>query len=140
MPGKRLVRCLILALAGLMAAATTAAAQQADWRPVGNPEDSFWIDAASIVREGNRVRYWHESRRAEPTQGGPGGPYDRIGGRMEIDCRARTIRTLEMYTKLGDRTNYSSPASGEGLRPEAIPPGRSAEADLRAVCLNEWRR
>lgn len=135
----RVARHPILALAALTAAATPAAAQHPDWRNMRSPGEDAWIDAASIVRDGDRVRYWRESRNAVPTQGGPGGPYDRSGARMEVNCRARTIHTLEMYTKLGARTNCSSPATGEGLRPAPIR-GSSAEADLRAVCLNQWPR
>jgi hypothetical protein len=141
MPRPRVAHYPILALAALTAAATAAAAQQPDWRNMRSPGEDAWIDAASIVRDGDRVRYWRESRLATPAEGGPGGQaYDRIGGRMEVDCRARTMRTLEMYTKLGERTTFSSPARGEGLRPEPIRRAGSGEADLRAVCLNQWPR
>jgi hypothetical protein len=141
MAGKRLARYLILGFAALPAAAIAAAAQQPDWRNMRGVGEDTWIDAASIVRDGDRVRYWRENRVAAPVESGPGGQaYDRIGGRMEVDCRARTMRTLEMYTKLGERTTFSSPARGEGLRPEPIRPGGSAEVDLRAVCLNQWPR
>lgn len=141
MPEKRIARYLILAFAALPVAIVAAPPQQPSWRAMSGSGEDAYIDTASIARDGDRVRFWREIRLGAPVEGGPGGQaYDRIGGRMEVDCRARTMRTLEMYTKLGGRTTSSSPASGEGLRPEAVRRGGSAEADLRAVCLNQWPR
>ena len=90
----------------------------------------------SIRRDGDRVRFWREVRMNEPQQS-QGARYDRVGAHMEIDCRARTLRNIEVYMKLGERTLVRD--SG-GPEVEAIGPGTLGEANLRSVCHNEWPR
>ncbi len=114
-----------------------AAAQQASWRASSSSGDqSAFIDTASITRDGDRVRFLREVRGT--TRSFPDGRrYDRLGSRMEIDCRAGTARNLELYANLGE-TTVAREAVGDDA--QTIQSGSTLDADRRAVCANEWPR
>ncbi len=81
------------------------------------------------------MRFWREVRSASPRTFQGGERYDRLGARVEVDCRARTMSSLEVYAKLGDRVIGGGAASG---RVDPIEAGSTADSDMRAVCFNDW--
>ena len=124
-------------LAGLLglALAAPAAAQKA-WRHASSAGGQrAFIDTASIVRSGDKVEYWRELRASQPTVLSDGTRYDVIGTRIEIDCRAMTLRALENYA------SYEGSEIARFEREEAIEPiaaGTTAAVEARAVCDGEW--
>lgn len=126
----------LLPLAAAMLAPLPAAAQQQTWRQASSSGDrTAYIDTASIQRDGDKVRFWREVRSPAPVRFDSGESFDRLGARMEVDCRARTLVNLEVYAKLGDQLVVSG--AGDGTV-EPIETGSTADTDLRAACFNEW--
>ncbi len=113
-----------------------ASAQPQTWRQGSSSGgQAAFIDTASIERAGDKVRFWREVRTAQPALFESGERYDRIGSLLEVDCRARTLRNLRIYAKLGDTLIFES---GEASELEAVEAGTTADTDLRAACFNEW--
>lgn len=111
--------------------------QQQDWRASSmRGGTTVYIDAASITRNGDSVRFWAEMRRSEVQTLDDGTRYDRLGLQAEMNCAERTYQILQVYSALGDRRPTASPITGEV---ERIEEGTTAEVDMRAVCFNEWR-
>lgn len=128
-------RCLSLLIV-LLAAPLPAMAQDSTWRPSSSSGGRFaMIDTASIVRDGARVRAVREVRTLEPQTFETGARYDRLGALMEFDCAARTARTIRVYARLGDEVIGEDDVE-DAVAP--VVPGSTADADLRAVCFNEW--
>jgi hypothetical protein len=94
-----------------------------------------FIDTDSIRREGDRVSFWREVRWPEPRALEGGGRFDRIAALYEGDCRAMTMRTMEVRAKLAGEIVYSGRASGEVESPA---PGTNGHVDLRAACFGDW--
>lgn len=124
--------------AALVTLGFPASAQQQGWRPASsNGEQRAYIDTASIRRDGDLVRFTREIRMGRIHQFGSGARYDILGALMEVDCRARTLRSLEGYLKLGDAVVLREEGDG-GMEP--VRPGTTADTDLRAVCFDDWPR
>lgn len=114
-----------------------AAAQQApNWRAAssGNAQAAF-IDTNSIVRSGDKVRIVREVRSREPMAFDDGTRFDSLGSLIEFDCRANTLRTIEVWVRLGSRELVRGPGDNQI---DAVRPGTTAATDLRAACFDEW--
>lgn len=123
-------------LAALFALAIPASAQQQSWRPASRAgERQAFIDTSSIRRDGDRVRFVREIRGGEISQLQSGERFNVIGAVMEVDCRARTLRNLELYIRLDEAMVGRAEANGNV---EPVQPGSTADTDLRAACFNEW--
>lgn len=128
----------ILAVAALLAPVAAASAQAPEWRLASSDGDNqAFIDTASIRRDGDKVRFWREIRTPEPVTLEGGLRFDRLGSLGEVDCRARTRRTLELYAKLDGEEIARGEDTGEV---EPIVPASTGETEMRAVCLGEWVR
>jgi hypothetical protein len=72
----------------------------------------------------------------EPQAAPTGERFDRMEALIEVQCRAKTYRYLRQRAKLGDVLIY------DGKDPEnsaqAIEPGSTVDAELRAVCFDDW--
>ncbi|HYD14691.1 MAG TPA: surface-adhesin E family protein [Allosphingosinicella sp.] len=122
-------------LAALLATALPASAQES-WRPASRAgQQRAFIDTSSLRRTGDKVRFRREIRMGETRSFSDGTRYDRIGSFMEMDCRARTLQTLEAYAMLGAAVVVRQDGDGQI---EPVRAGSTADADLRAACFNEW--
>lgn len=111
--------------------------QGGTWRQAsGSGGQSGYIDTASMQRTGDRIRFWREIRTREPQNFRDGQSFDRLGASIEVDCRARTFRTIELYAKLGEQLVGRTDAEDREAR--EVPAGTTTEAEFRAVCFNEW--
>lgn len=121
---------LLLAMAGSPALAE-------NWRKAGSMGDVVgYVDTDDIKRDGDKVRFWTQIRYPEP-QGLPSGHrFDRMAALVEIDCTAKTYRTLRTRANLGDRLVYSGKVRKDPLSP--VRPGTNVDAQRRAVCLDDW--
>ena len=118
--------------------ALPASAHQENWRPASsNGTAQAYIDTSSMRRDGDRVRFVREVRMGSVQQFEDGRRYDVLGALMEVDCRARTLRNLEGYARLGSETVATEFSDGNV---DPVQPGSTADTDLRAACFNEWPR
>jgi hypothetical protein len=128
----------IVWVVALVAPAFPASAHQESWRPASsNGTAQAYIDASSMRRDGDRVRFVREVRMGSVQQFEDGRRYDVLGALMEVDCRARTLRNLEGYARLGNATVATEFSDGNA---EPVQPGSTADTDFRAACFNEWPR
>ena len=119
---------------GLLAAAAPARAET--WRASSSDGNaSAFIDADSIVRTGDQVRFRRELRWPEVRLLGNRLRYNRLLADYEGDCRAMTLRSLSVAAKLDDEVVLAGEGSGEI---EQARPGSTAEVDLRSACFGEW--
>jgi hypothetical protein len=129
------IRAAIAAAASAAALLAAPAAAQT-WRASSSTDDArAFIDTETIRREGDRVLFWREVRWPKARQLDSGLRYDRIAAHYEGDCRAMTLRTVEVARKLRDRVVLADEFRGEL---EIVRPGTTAETDIRAACFGEW--
>ena len=95
-----------------------------------------YIDTDAIERDGDNIRFWTEIRFPEAQAAPTGHRFDRMGALVEIDCREKTYRTLRNRANLGDRLIYQGKVPKDA--PNPIRPGTNVDAQLRAVCFNDW--
>ena len=121
----------------LLLAMTGSPAMSENWRQMGTLGESVgYLDMDSIKRSGDKVRFWRDVRSPEPETAPTGHRFDSASVLIEVDCRARNFRYLRQRAKLGDRIIYDAKDPNDSLH--AIGPGSVIDAELRAVCFNEW--
>ncbi len=130
------MRHSILAVPILLAMVSSPALSD-NWRQMGTMGDSVgYIDIDSIKRSGDKVRFWRHVRSPEPQTAPTGHRFDSMAVLIEVSCRAKTFRYLRHRAKLGDRIFYDAKDPNDSLH--AIRPGSAIDAELRAVCFNDW--
>lgn len=121
----------------LLLATVSSPALSENWRQMGMIGDSVgYIDMDSIKRSGDKVRFWRDVRRPEPQTAPTGHRFDSSAVLIEVNCRAKEFRYLRQRAKLGDRLIYDAKDPNDSL--QAIRPGSVIDAELRAVCFNDW--
>lgn len=94
-------------------------------------QDFFYIDPATIRKDGNMRRVWRLTSFKQPSKGGTLSHRDR----SEFDCTQERYRILELSAHsepmAGGKT--TSIEQGNGLWSE-IPPGTAIEEMLKIVC------
>jgi len=126
-------RALGLAVA-ILAAAGPAGAET--WRSASSGLGATaYIDTDSIRRDGDRISFWRELRWREVRALDSGRRFDRLAALYEGDCRAMTLRPIEIRARLGETVVLSGRSGGEVENP---PPGTNGHTDLRAACFGDW--
>jgi hypothetical protein len=122
------VRPIWIACLGCLAA-TPAAAE--NWVRVGGG-DTFteYVDADSIVRDKDEVRFRREMRFAAKRPEG----FDRMAFSSLASCRDRTIGDLSMAFFLGDHELMSSSFREKGLAREPAAPGTASGRAVGFAC------
>jgi hypothetical protein len=121
---------------GIAVLAAAAPAQAETWRSSSSGMGAVaYIDTDSIRRDGDRVSFWREVRWPEARTLDSGGRFDRIAARYEGDCRAMTLRPIEIRAKLAGEIVFSGDSTAEVETP---PPGTNGHTDLRAACFGDW--
>lgn len=129
------MRGTILAL-GFSLALLGSAAQSQNWRASSSGQGAVaYIDAASIQRTGDKVRFWRELRWPEARTLSDGVRYDRMAAYYEADCPKMTLRSVKLRVGLGDQVLLALEEPGEL---ETVTPGSNAEVDLRSACFDDW--
>jgi hypothetical protein len=124
---------IAIAACALVAASSV---QAETWRASSaNDGARGYIDTDSIVREGERVRFWREVRWPKPRTLDDGIVFDRLAALYEADCGGNTLRTLRIRAGLGERTWSEGQADGTT---ETVQPGSTGYIDLRSACFGEW--
>ena len=130
------MRLAIFAVPLLLAMASSPALSE-NWRQMGTIGDSVgYLDMDSIKKSGDKVRFWRDVRHPEPRTAPTGHRFDSNAVLIEVDCRAKQFRYLRQRAKLGDRVIYDAKDPNDSL--QAIRPGSVIDAELRAVCFNDW--
>ena len=116
--------------------AAAAPAQAETWRASSSGMGAVaFIDTESIRRDGDRVSFWREVRWSDVRSLDSGGRFNRIAALYEGDCRAMTLRPMEVRAKLDEQIVFSGQGSGEIETP---PPGTNGHVDLRSACFGDW--
>ena len=119
----------------IMLSASPALAE--NWREVSNRDAVVsYIDADAIKRDGDKVRFWMELRLPQVQTAPTGERFDRMAAMVEINCRAKTYRSLRQRANLGDRLIHEGKSPVNSAR--AVTPGTPGDAELRAVCFDDW--
>lgn len=120
----------------LLAMASSPALSE-NWRQMGtNGARVGYVDMDSIKRSGDKVRFWRDVRSPEPETAPTGHRFDSASVLIEVNCRAKKFRYLRQRAKLGDRLIYDAKDPNDSLHD--IGPGSVIDAELRAVCFNDW--
>lgn len=128
------MRVAIWAVAISFGLASPAAAET--WRASSKGQGAAaYIDTDSIQRSGDEVRFRRELRWDEPRTFENGTRFDRIAALYVADCRAMTLRAINMSAALGDKVLFSGDSNEAA---EKAAPGTTAETDLRSACFNQW--
>jgi hypothetical protein len=121
------------ALAAALAAAAPAAAEQ--WRAIAIDAGSAhagtaaYADADTIARSGDAIGFDFQIRLADPPEG-----FDRIAGRMLIDCAARLLGSENSAHYLGETR-----AAEFGPRPlQPVRPGTNGAVILENICSGRF--
>ena len=118
----------LAACCALLAAAPAAAES---WvRVGGDAEVGEFVDADSVRRAGDEVRFRREMRFAAPRPEG----FDRLAFSHAASCRDRTLAVLAMSFHLGDHELMSSTFRDDGRTPDAAPPETPAGRALAYAC------
>ena len=108
-----------------------------NWREVAKKDGVVgYIDTDAIKRDGDKVRYWMELRLPEAQTAPTGQRFDRMAAMVEINCRTKSYLSLRNRANLGDRMIYKGKTPFAEVR--TVQPGTPAEAELRAVCFDQW--
>lgn len=104
----------------------------AEWVEINSTDDAiFYIDPATIRKDGNIVRVWEiqnlkqQSKKGELSR----------RARMEYDCTQERNRFLSISTHSGPMAGGTTMMSGSnGSQWEDIPPNTVSETALKIVC------
>lgn len=130
------MRHAIFAVPLLLSTVSTPALSE-NWRQMGTVGSRVgYIDMDSIKRKGDKVRFWRDVRSPEPQTAPTGHRFDSAAVLIEVNCRAKRFRYLRQRAKLGDRIIYDAKDPDDSLHD--ILPGSVIDAELRAICFNEW--
>lgn len=123
----------LIAAAAFLAA--PAAAQAEDWRVASADQQSVqYIDANTIERTGDRIRFTREIRFDEP-QFVQGFRFDRVIQLAEVSCAERLLYPLRTTAWLDDSQAHSE---GPWEDAEAMEPGTNLGGTHDAVCSGRW--
>jgi hypothetical protein len=121
----------------LLLTAASAPALSENWRATGSTGGAVgYVDTDSVKRQGDEVRFWTEIRYSEPQSLPAGKLFDRMAALVEIDCRAKTYRSVRIRANLGGRLVHQGKIPND--RPDPVRPGTNIDAQMRAVCLGDW--
>jgi hypothetical protein len=130
------MRCAISAFPLLLAMVSSPALAE-KWREAASSGDVVgYIDTDAIKRKGDKIRFWSEVRFPEPQTAPTGHRFDRMAALIEVDCRAKTYRSLRNRANLGDRLIYEGKVANDSADP--VTPGTNADVELRSVCFDDW--
>ena len=115
--------------------ALPAGASAENWRVASADEQSVqYIDADTIDRSGERIRFIREIRLDRP-QFVEGFRFDRVIQLAEVSCSQRLLYPLSTTAWLDDRQVHSE---GPWDDAEAMRPGTNLGGTHDAVCSNRW--
>lgn len=124
----------MLAIAWLAIAPAGALAE--NWRVAGgNRTGTEYVDVDSMVRNGDSVRYWRETRFGEVQSTPSGLRFDRMIVLYQAQCHDRSVQAIRVSVTLDGREAYAYDSTS-GL--EYPRPGTIGEAVLLAVCEDRW--
>lgn len=116
----------------LLASLLVTSSAWAKWVKVAETADAnFYIDPASIRKEGNMRKVWEIQDFNKRDDAG------RMSRRIksEYDCKGERHRDLAISTHSESMAGGGTIYSGSGINPwSEIPPGSASEAILEAVC------
>ncbi len=122
---------------GLLTMVPGSPALSEKWREVAKKDGvAGYIDTDAIKRDGDKIRYWLELRLPEPQTAPTGERFDRLATMVEINCRTKSYLSLKNRANLGNRLIYQGKTPFAEVR--TVQPGTPADAELRAVCFNDW--
>jgi hypothetical protein len=126
-------RILAISLIALILGAPAGAA---NWRVSsrGGGAVSF-TDLDSIIRVGEKVTFTHEIRWGAARTLADGSRFDRLAALIEGNCRAMTLQKFHLRASMGAQVISEVWEVGK-IEPAGR--GTTGEADLRAVCFDEW--
>jgi len=118
---------------GTAFAAMPGAALAQDWRFAGRSStDDVYVDAGSVRRTGQRVRYWVEYRhRAVQTLSG-GTRFDSSSAYVDADCDELSYTLLQQQASLGGRVAVSPYTPSDGTR--YARPGTLVATEIQFAC------
>ena len=95
---------IALTAAAFLSAASTAAAAPPDWRAISNASDGnfsvvFYIDAASVERQGNVAQFIERAEFTNHVRG-----WQQVISQTLIDCEANRTRVVRMKVTMADGT------------------------------------
>jgi hypothetical protein len=126
-----------IAVLGLLLMTIGSPVMAAKWRASSSAGKVIaYIDTDAIRRKGDDVWFWRELRWPETQTLENGVRYDRAAAQFKADCRTMTFVSLRNRLNLGDRLLFDGKDDNDEVH--VAEPGSTAEADLRAVCFNDW--